>query len=71
MGATDVVTAAATQVMSMIQHGKDEGVFVATVTLPVNKTDGEVSKCRNLTRDTNMPIAIADSGAVYSSQSYG
>lgn len=42
MAATDVVTAAAVQAMSMADKGREEGVLVATVTVPVNQTDGEV-----------------------------
>lgn len=42
MAATDVVTAAALQLMSMAEKGKEEGVLVATVTVPVNATSGEV-----------------------------
>lgn len=42
MAATDVVTASALQLMSMAEKGKEEGVLVATVTVPVNATDGEV-----------------------------
>lgn len=42
MAATDVVTAAALQLMSMAEKGKKEGVLVATVTVPVNATNGEV-----------------------------
>lgn len=48
MAARDVVTAASVQLMSMIEKGKEEGVLVATVTVPVNKTDGEVSRCSTL-----------------------
>eukprot|EP00752_Nemacystus_decipiens_P009302 g8313.t1 len=43
MAATDVVTAAALQLMSMAERGKEEGVLVATVTVPVNATSGEVA----------------------------
>ena len=42
MAAQDVVTSSALQLMSMAAKGREEGVFVATVTVPVNKTDGEV-----------------------------
>lgn len=42
MAARDVVTASALQLMSMAAKGREEGVFVATVTVPVNKTNGEV-----------------------------
>ena len=42
MAATDVVTAAALQLMSMAEKGKEEGVLVATVAVPVNATSGEV-----------------------------
>lgn len=38
------MTAAAMQLMSMAQKGKEEGVLVATVTVPVNRTDGEVRR---------------------------
>ncbi|CAM9679841.1 unnamed protein product [Pylaiella littoralis] len=43
MAATDVVTASALQLMSMAEKGKEEGVLLATVTLPVNTTNGEVA----------------------------
>eukprot|EP00903_Cladosiphon_okamuranus_P012675 g11855.t1 len=43
MAATDVVTGAALQLMSMAEKGKEEGVLVATVTVPVNATNGEVA----------------------------
>ncbi|CAM9469919.1 unnamed protein product [Scytosiphon promiscuus] len=43
MAANDVVTASALQLMSMAEKGKEEGVLVATVTVPVNVTDGEVA----------------------------
>ena len=42
MAARDVVTAAALQLMSMADKGREDGVLVATVTVPVNATDGEV-----------------------------
>lgn len=42
MAARDVVTSSALQLMSMAAKGRQEGVLVATVTVPVNKTDGEV-----------------------------
>lgn len=42
MAARDVATAAAVQVMSMADKGREEGVLVATITVPVNQTDGEV-----------------------------
>lgn len=44
MAARDVVTAAAVQLWAMATKGKEEGVLVATVTVPVNKTDGEVTE---------------------------
>lgn len=44
MGASDLVTAAAMQLWSMQERGVDEGVLLATVTVPVNRTDGEVSQ---------------------------
>lgn len=47
MAATDVVTAAALQFMSMAEKGKEEGVLVATVTVPVNATDGEARGKKN------------------------
>lgn len=43
MAARDVVTAAALQLMSMAEKGTEEGVLMATVTVPVNSTDGEAS----------------------------
>ncbi|CAM9142333.1 unnamed protein product [Laminaria digitata] len=43
MAARDVVTSSALQLMSMAAKGRQEGVLVATVTVPVNKTDGEVA----------------------------
>ncbi|CAM9835079.1 unnamed protein product [Hapterophycus canaliculatus] len=43
MAANDVTTASALQLMSMAENGKEEGVLVATVTVPVNVTDGEVA----------------------------
>lgn len=43
MGARDVVTAAAMQLWAMLDKGKEDGLLVATVTVPVNQTDGEVS----------------------------
>lgn len=42
MAAADVATASALQLMSMADKGKEEGVLVATVTVPVNATTGEV-----------------------------
>lgn len=42
MAAADVATAAALQLMSMADKGKEEGILVATVTVPVNATTGEV-----------------------------
>ena len=46
MAAMDVVTAAALQLMSMVDKGKEEGVLMATVTVPVNATNGEVRERR-------------------------
>ncbi|CAM9593498.1 unnamed protein product [Ectocarpus sp. 6 AP-2014] len=43
MAASDVATAAALQLMSMADKGKEEGVLVATVTVPVNATTGEMA----------------------------
>ncbi|CBN74767.1 conserved unknown protein [Ectocarpus siliculosus] len=43
MAAADVATAAALQLMSMADKGKEEGVLVATVTVPVNATTGEMA----------------------------
>lgn len=48
MAAMDVVTASALQLMSMVEKGKEEGVLVATVTVPVNTTNGEVDTKRHL-----------------------
>ena len=52
MAARDVVTSSALQLMSMAARGREEGVFVATVTVPVNKTDGEVSSPAPCERET-------------------
>lgn len=49
MAASDVVTASALQLMSMAEKSKEEGILVATVTLPVNVTDGEVRQERGPT----------------------
>ncbi|CAM9676945.1 unnamed protein product [Discosporangium mesarthrocarpum] len=45
MGATEVATAAALELWAMrdLGLGRDEGALVATVTLPVNQTTGEVA----------------------------
>ncbi|CAN0522639.1 unnamed protein product, partial [Ectocarpus sp. 12 AP-2014] len=43
MAAADVATASALQLMSMADKGKEEGVLVATVTVPVNATTGEIA----------------------------
>lgn len=43
MAAMDVVTAAAVQLWVMADRGRDEGVLTATVTVPVDVADGEVT----------------------------